>query len=314
MRKKIFVPLIIILSVYFFYEQKEEAAVDENQDVVIEEVKKEILIDEKPERVTQPVAAPPLKVKKPKINKRRAKYPNLDESFALFDEEGNQLIVQVVKVGKHLVYHGDMLVGDEKDLEKIKAKKIIRKGKAEKWPGGKVPYVIDSSVPNESTVLEAIDYLNEATNIQIVPRTNEKDYVFIARGEGDCYSYAGKIGGKQEIYLTQGCGLRQIVHEWMHTIGFLHEQNREDRDQYVKVIWDNIEELHHPQFKKLPNHFMGISGRPFDYNSVMLYHSMIFSAVPGEPALLTSDGDLIPVSQGLLSEEDVNRVNLAYPL
>ena len=43
----------------------------------------------------------------------RAKYPNLDESFAAFDEKGNRIIEQVIKVGNHLIYHGDVLLGTD---------------------------------------------------------------------------------------------------------------------------------------------------------------------------------------------------------
>jgi hypothetical protein len=32
----------------------------------------------------------------------------------------------------------------------------------------------------------------------------------------------------------------QILHEIMHILGFSHEHVREDRDQYITVMWDNI--------------------------------------------------------------------------
>jgi len=53
----------------------------------------------------------------------------------------------------------------------------------------------------------------------------------------------GRLGGRQEVSLikTKGC-LRKfnVMHELMHTLGFWHEQQREDRDQYITVNYSNI--------------------------------------------------------------------------
>ena len=71
--------------------------------------------------------------------------------------------------------------------------------------------------------------------------------------------------------------------------------------------------MNQPQFKKLPNDFIWLTGRPFDYQSIMLYSSEVFSNSPGDPSVTTVDGEIIPRSQSLLSEEDIARVNMAYP-
>ena len=53
----------------------------------------------------------------------------------------------------------------------------------------------------------------------------------------------GRLGGRQEVSLikAKGC-LRKfnVMHELMHTLGFWHEQQREDRDQYITVNYNNI--------------------------------------------------------------------------
>lgn len=67
-----------------------------------------------------------------------------------------------------------------------------------------------------------------------------------------CCSFVGRRGGKQQLSLGLGCytfGI--IVHELGHSVGFWHEQSRPDRDNYVKILYENILERDRHNFKKL---------------------------------------------------------------
>lgn len=263
--------------------------------------------------------APPKPKQKASTSFRKAtvlaqRNSTLGKDFVPFDDQGNRYITQIQIVGKHLVYHGDVLLGKSSDLPKFKSQKAVKQGPPRKWVKGRVPFVVDDSLPNYDQVIDAIDYMNTQTNLNLVPRANEKDFLHFTFGESDCYSYAGRIGGEQEIYLTPRCGLREVLHEIMHSVGFFHEQNREDRDAHIRILWENIDPIHHTQFKKIPNKFLGLGRRPFDITSIMMYSSFTFSQTPDEPVLLTSDNDVVPQRQSLLSEEDISRVNIAYPL
>lgn len=59
-----------------------------------------------------------------------------------------------------------------------------------------------------------------------------------------CSSAVGR-GKNQTVSLDDSCFLPRkgssIKHELMHAAGFWHEQNRPDRDDYVKIYEDNIE-------------------------------------------------------------------------
>jgi hypothetical protein len=106
----------------------------------------------------------------------------------------------------------------------------------QKWPGGVIPYEIDPAASAETRSAFAgakADY-DAKTTIRFVPRTNQADYVRIVTSDG-CWSYVGKIGGRQDLSLGNGCGVNPARHELGHAVGLAHEQVRQDRDSWVTV-------------------------------------------------------------------------------
>ena len=57
-----------------------------------------------------------------------------------------------------------------------------------------------------------------------------------------CWSAVGKWGGKQHLSLyVYGCiYVGTAIHELMHAVGFYHEHNRNDRDNYVTIHFENV--------------------------------------------------------------------------
>ena len=56
--------------------------------------------------------------------------------------------------------------------------------------------------------------------------------------------YVGRIGGGQQLnYASGSCITRfgTVLHELYHALGFYHEHSRWDRDDYVTIVWDNID-------------------------------------------------------------------------
>lgn len=94
-----------------------------------------------------------------------------------------------------------------------------------------------------SLIEQAIQEYHRRTCIRFVPRSNQQDYISIVSGNTGCWSSVGRIGGRQEVNLqSPGCLVKvgTIIHELMHACGFMHEQNRNDRDGFITVNWGNI--------------------------------------------------------------------------
>ena len=84
--------------------------------------------------------------------------------------------------------------------------------------------------------------VNERDCITFKKRDKEKNYVKIGYYLG-CWSHIGKLVKAQEqpISIDTDClSVEIIVHELVHALGFHHEHSRPDRDDYVKVINENI--------------------------------------------------------------------------
>lgn len=101
-----------------------------------------------------------------------------------------------------------------------------------------------------------------------------------------CQSAIGMVGAGQLMNLAtldNGCGASNclsvgtIQHEFMHALGFAHEQSRPDRDTFVTVNEANIVPgAFETNFAKLATADWFDMGSAYDYGSVMHYSSRAF--------------------------------------
>lgn len=211
-----------------------------------------------------------------------------------------------------VIAYGDVLLGKPL-VDDFPASGYIDQPQLHLWPNGRIPYSIEEGLPNPERVLSTIKYFNENTPVRFLPFNGEPDSVVFMRGQNLCLSYVGKVGGGQPIFLEDRCDEHEIRHEIMHLLGFIHEQSRADRDQYLQIQWDNIETGKESQFVVAPAELTKpIKGRPFDYHSVMMYPPNMFARDNSKPVMVSKTGEAIePVRTGL-SPEDLERLRQLY--
>ncbi|XP_042907409.1 astacin-like metalloprotease toxin 5 [Parasteatoda tepidariorum] len=184
-----------------------------------------------------------------------------------------------------------------------------------RWQNNEIPYVIDRTLATQQAlILSAMNNYHIYTCLRFKPRTTERNYIKIFSGQG-CYSYVGMIDrGEQPLSLGPGCLYKgTIVHELGHAIGFFHEQNRSDRDQYLTIYWQNIQSGMETQFALLKPH-ENLLLTAFDHDSIMLYGNYAFSKDRTSLTMVAKNGRrlLEPYDKQGLTISDITRVKKMY--
>ncbi len=181
----------------------------------------------------------------------------------------------VQKVGHYYVLNDDIIVGN--DFPKTML--YSTDDKDYRWPNADIPFVVDPSIFEQGLndeVAAAISEFNGKTKICLARRTTQKDYirfVFSSALRGAGLSSVGRQGGEQPLYLAASATKGTVMHELMHAAGFQHEQCREDRNQYVRIIEANIKEDSKYNFEIED----GVARSGYDYCSIMHYSATAFS-------------------------------------
>lgn len=78
-------------------------------------------------------------------------------------------------------------------------------------------------------------------------------------------------GGRQQLNLQpyapeSGCfRLYTIVHEFIHALGFYHMQSATERDDFVRIAWENIEPGREHNFNTYDATLIDNFGVEYDY-------------------------------------------------
>jgi hypothetical protein len=199
------------------------------------------------------------------FEKRRLQLPFTD-SVAEYD---------VQKIGHNYVMDGDIIVDDDYP----KTQSYISNERKHRWVSEEIPINLHPSIyfnNMQNGIIDVLNEMNKSLPFKFKLRTNEVDYItFYAASEKEIgkgvagSSPVGKQGGEQYLNLLIGnTSTRTINHEMLHALGVYHEMNRADRDNFVKIYYDNIIESAKFNFNKVT----AIVYSPIlDFCSIMMY-------------------------------------------
>ncbi|EDO34806.1 predicted protein, partial [Nematostella vectensis] len=163
-----------------------------------------------------------------------------------------------------------------------------------------------------SAINAAIAEYAQKTCIRLRPKkAGETAYLSIFKG-GGCWSYVGRTGSKQQLSLAGGCWHKGIViHEIAHALGFFHEQSRPDRDHFVTIKFENIQDGKEGNFRMHSTSQVTTHGTTYDFESVMHYGGRAFSK-NGQPTIVAKKAGVNLGQRHGLSHLDTIQVNIHY--
>jgi len=184
------------------------------------------------------------------------------------------------------------------------------------WWGYTVPVQYAPSLPllARAGIDEARLEYEMRSCVSFPDRTDEEDFIYYQPLSG-CFSSVGKMGGLQQISIGSGCEKRgTIQHEMLHALGIYHQQSRTDRDDYIMVMTQNMDEDKVHNFNTYDYNKVDDRRVPYDYNSVMHYSDSGFSN-NGEKTIVTRDPKFQDVigQRRDFSDGDISMLNKMYP-
>lgn len=117
-----------------------------------------------------------------------------------------------------------------------------------KWPNGIIPYIFSDEYKDNDriAVITAMEVFHNETCIQFIPKTNQTiEHIRFVKTNA-CGANIGYRRNQQiplDVSYSQYCLKIKgaIQHELFHVVGLLHEQSRPDRDEHVRIYWENID-------------------------------------------------------------------------
>lgn len=182
----------------------------------------------------------------------------------------------------------------------------------------KIFYEFDESFQQESMMRarQAFRLFSENTCIDFLERKIEEIPFVRVVWETACRSKIGykpsSVWNGQKVSVGDSCGpVGVFVHEFMHLLGFHHEQTRPDRDAYVRIFEENINgKKGRNQYRKMSRNEIQAVYTQYDLKSTLHYGSDDYATKDG-PAMLSRKGEFIK-NNDAPTQLDWDELNMLY--
>lgn len=187
---------------------------------------------------------------------------------------------------------GDMYVPAESIVTDDFVTRGLKQKSVNLWDQGIIRYRFASNISSahRNLFLQSCYEMGEFADIQCLPkRSSDSHYIYVTHTNKNICgsSHLGRRGGKQDLKIK--CWRRRTIqHELMHAFGISHEQNRPDRDEFITLLWQNVQPSVRFNYSKVSiggaSHYLNY----YDFDSIMHYGSHS-GAVAGKVAFYRTD-------------------------
>ncbi|XP_043270377.1 zinc metalloproteinase nas-14-like [Venturia canescens] len=210
---------------------------------------------------------------------------------------------------------------------KSPSRKTMTKKRASLWPNGIVRYFIDKTITNEPDKLailrDAMNNIMELTCVRFVHiypdslgKFPVRKWVNITGNKEGCFADLGYPDTSpstlnlnvEKCFRTRG----HAIHEILHTLGAFHEHMRPDRDDHIRILWENIKEGDEDNFRMMDENTVTTHGLPYDYESIMHYSMTAFSKNKTIPTIVPRRSSAEIGQRNYLSQYDIQKLRRAY--
>ncbi|CAO1409236.1 unnamed protein product [Diamesa serratosioi] len=208
------------------------------------------------------------------------------------------------------LHEGDIMIYSQEERNGILDSKL-------RWDNATIPFYIEESHFTDDeikVILSSMKEYNRKTCIRFKPYAkSDVNWIIITGNETGCWSSVGMKGEGQQLNIHTPKCVRKgtVIHELLHAIGFYHQQSASNRDEYVKILWDNIEKGHENNFEIYNSSFVTDYGVEYDIKSIMHYSRKAFSK-NGQDTIVPIQNITELGQRDYMTDKDIKKLNKMY--